>query len=555
MKKKSEKNQEPRTAAESWPFKIISASGAAWNSSWVEVPDRYGLPAAWCYSNKISYSPGEPVNLFISSTVPKLDIAIQKDGLIPVRLTSWTGVSVDFQKIAAQSYMNGCGWQETISLELPEDVAAGAYILEMRDPSRESNEPALGHHIFFVRSNKGRSDKTVLLVASTCTWAAYNDWGGASHYIGLHPGYPDGFSPILSSQRPWARGQVWLPSAAPRNVPKTRPRRPEQPYWGSKEWAFANGYSRCYASAGWATYERPFLRWAEQAGYDVHVIAQEDLELNPEYVEAYPCMAFVGHCEYWSAPMRRTVDAFVDRGGKVARFAGNFFWQIRLREGGPGQVCYKSQARDHDPVRHENPELMTSLWEDPMIGYPGAQTFGVNGTRGIYAATFGIAQRSTRGFNVFRHKHWSLEGTGLGYADTFGDEASIFAYEVDGLDYTFVDGLPVPTGKGGTPEGLEIVAMNWASNSEYGLPEHSYQLERGDTEARFIASILETTPGPSVETADKYSRGSGMMVSFKRGSGEVFCAATCEWVRGLIESDFYTDRITRNVLDRFLLSD
>jgi hypothetical protein len=42
------------------------------------------------------------------------------------------------------------------------------------------------------------------------------------------------------------------------------------------------------------------------------------------------------------------------------------------------------------------------------------------------------------------------------------------------------------------------------------------------------------------------------VVSFERGKGEVFCAGTCEWVNGLIEKDFYVERITRNVLNRFL---
>lgn len=29
------------------------------------------------------------------------------------------------------------------------------------------------------------------------------------------------------------------------------------------EWAYAYGYSKKYASAGWASYERRFARWAE----------------------------------------------------------------------------------------------------------------------------------------------------------------------------------------------------------------------------------------------------------------------------------------------------
>ena len=37
--------------------------------------------------------------------------------------------------------------------------------------------------------------------------------------------------------------------------------------------------------------------------------------------------------------------------------------------------------------------------------------------RGIYAGFGGYAQRSGRGFQVFRQDHWALEGTGLSYAD------------------------------------------------------------------------------------------------------------------------------------------
>ena len=43
-----------------------------------------------------------------------------------------------------------------------------------------------------------------------------------------------------------------------------------------------------------------------------------------------------------------------------------------------------------------------------------------------------------------------------------------------------------------------------------------------------------------------------MMVSFKRGAGEVFTAATCDWVVGLIDRDPFVEKVTRNVLDRFL---
>jgi len=45
--------------------------------------------------------------------------------------------------------------------------------------------------------------------------------------------------------------------------------------------------------------------------------------------------------------------------------------------------------------------------------------------------------------------------------------------------------------------------------------------------------------------------GSGMVASFTRKKGEVFCAGSCEWVSGLIHKDIFTMIITRNVLDKF----
>ena len=53
------------------------------------------------------------------------------------------------------------------------------------------------------------------------------------------------------------------------------------------------------------------------------------------------------------------------------------------------------------------------------------------------------------------------------------------------------------------------------------------------------------------ETLAKSYHGSGMMVSMRRGRGEVLTAASCEWVMGLKRNCPYTQRITRNILDRF----
>jgi len=43
-----------------------------------------------------------------------------------------------------------------------------------------------------------------------------------------------------------------------------------------------------------------------------------------------------------------------------------------------------------------------------------------------------------------------------------------------------------------------------------------------------------------------------MIVSFKKGLGEVFHAGSCEWVAGLLHHDPQVEKVTRNVLSRLL---
>ncbi|AMS45456.1 N,N-dimethylformamidase beta subunit family domain-containing protein [Aminobacter aminovorans] len=541
-------NSPARPGKGAWPPRSISGGGTAARSTWAEIPSSDGAPAAWCYTDQRSYRSGETAHLFISGTVSSVDLRIYKDGDAPSDKTSWTNVAILFQPVPESSFSTGMGWQKTVSIDLA-GYEPGAYIVELREAGASCKNSALAHHIFFVRATVA-DPAALLLIAATSTWTAYNDFGGASHYRGFNPDYPLGASPKLSTERPWARGQVWLPDGAPRVAVPLRSSKPTPPRYEWLDWAYANGYTRYYASAGWPSYELPFLKWAERAGYSVHVIAQDDLELHPDCLDGYKCAVLVGHDEYWSMPMRDAIDEFVDGGGRVARFAGNFTWQIRLENEGRDQVCFKSTAPDLDPLRDTNPELLTGAWEDPRINHPGASTFGVNGLRGVYAGFGGMAPRSPGGFNVFRPEHWSLKGTGLVYADMFGDEAGIFGFEVDGLEYTFKDGLPVPTQADGAPQGLEIIAMGWATLSEGGLPEHAYAQFLGDADARYAASILDGRTDD--EAVGKRSRGCGVVVSFRRGAGEVFCAGSCEWVRGLMNEEFYTGRITRNVLDRFL---
>ena len=507
-------------------------------------------PEIWCYTDRLSVAPGETLRLHVSSTAPHFDLRIERDGAIADVVLSKEGLSAQYHESPADCSIVGCGWPVAFELTVPADWRSGGYLVTVRARDEVGTE-AVQHHIFVVRPADAGPRAPLLMIASSCTWTAYNDWGGSNHYEGITG--PDGrdFSPVLSTERPLSRGFAWLPEGAPRVPLKSPPPPGAPPRYPHMEWAYANGYSKKYASAGWASYDRHFLRWAEAAGYQVDLASQHDLHYRPDLLSGYQGVIFVGHDEYWSWAQRDAVDRYVEGGGRVARFAGNFLWQIRLEEEGRRQVCYKYRALDEDPFagtaeRH----LTTSCWEAEPVGRPGAATFGLTALRGVYAGWGGCVPRGSGGFTVYRPEHWLFAGTDVHYGDVFGSEARVFGYEVDGLDYEVRGGLPYPTGLDGEPEGLEILAMGLATTREEDHGNPGTDLFIGGDDARFKAMILhgEATP----ETVDRVTRGSGMIVVFSKGAGEVVHAGTCEWVAGLKARDATVERITRNVLDRFL---
>jgi hypothetical protein len=496
----------------------------------------------------LSYGQSETVNLHVATTADVFDIEIVRDGEQPHVVFAKSGVKGLWPETPQNCSVVGCGWPVTIGVEIPREWRSGVYrvVTHVRDREREVSH----QHLFIVRGSTERRNRGILLVAATSTWIAYNDWGGSNHYDGITGPKSDQFSPVLSIERPWSRGFVVLPQGAPRIPLTTPPPIGAAPRYPHMEWAYANGYSKKYASAGWASYERHFVRWAETNGYVVDIVSQHDLHFQPELLEGYDCVVIVGHDEYWSWEMRDAVDGFVDNGGKLARFGGNFLWQIRLEDDGKRQACYKYTARTDDPLRDAGQRhRTTTCWDAPEIGRPAALTMGLSGTRGIYAGWGGCVPRGAGGFSIYRPDHWAFEGTDLYYGDLLGASSRVFGYEVDAVDYVVENGLPIPTHKDGAPNGIEILAMGLASVIEEDHGNLGADLFIGDGDVRFVAEAV--LGEASTENIDRMKRGAGMIATYKRGRGQVFNAGTCEWVAGLIARDPAVERVTRNVLDRY----
>lgn len=501
----------------------------------------------WGYTPKMSYRPGETVDLHVSTTAETWDLEIGRDGAEYEVLLTETGLPGRHHPTPEDCSAVGCGWPVARSVAIPDHWPPGGYLVTLR--ARRGEDAVEEHHLFLVRAAADAPKPPHVLVCATGTWVAYNCWGGSNHYEGVAGPERNAFSPVLSTQRPWSRGFCKLPEGAPRAL-RERPHRPgEMVRYPYMEWAYSYGYSKKYASAGWASYERHFARWMEAEGFRFDTATLHDLHADPGLLRDYACAVFIGHDEYWSAAMRDAVDAYVEGGGRAARFAGNFLWQIRLEDRERRQVCYKHDAA-RDPLAGTDRErLVTGPWDMAPALRPGASTFGVNGLQGVYGGLGNCVGGGAGGFTVYRPEHWAFDGAGIGYGDVLGAEARIFGYEVDGLDCRFDDGLPYPTCSDGAAPEIEILALGPAVNIEadHGVWGETLYIGATDAAAKAQALFGAVTP----ETLDACKRGNGVIVSWRRGGGEVFTAATCEWVAGLIRRDPQVMRVTRNVLARF----
>ena len=498
---------------------------------------------------RMSFDPGETVEFYGSATADNWSIQIYRDGFQPEMVHESFDLPGTFATTSETAYMDGCDWPVVHRWPIPADMRSGFYRV-VSTCRRQDGGRFVQHHFVVVRPTQATRSGRILLMLATGTWTAYNDWGGANHYFGTWGPNGNEGSPILSMKRPWTRGMLWLPKGAARITVSPLPQMNDAPRYPSKEWGYSGGWGQYYAAAGWAQFDRHFAVWAESEGYRFDTITQTDLHCRPELLDEYSCLVCCGHDEYWSWDMRRTVENFVERGGGFARFGGNFLWQIRLEDEGREQHCWKFKAPTMDPVRDDpgRKHLLTASWESAAVAWPGASTVGVNGCHGVYGSWGGFAPRGSRGFTVYRPEHWAFSGTDLRYADVFGAEAGIFGYEVDGLDYTVRQGLPYPVPAPGIPDGIEILAMSPAVLFEY---EHEGEGTRYYVRDSDLNGLAELDGEEFLAARRKYQYGSGMLVGMNRGRGEVLTAGSCEWVVGLTRHDAFTQRITRNALDRF----
>jgi hypothetical protein len=504
-----------------------------------------------CYTDKTSLRPGETFSLHASADAGPCRLEIVRVGAERDCVLILDDIPVAAHPVPDAADRLGCNWPAAASVEIGPDWRSGYYDLILSDVMGGTT-----HHFVCIKAGVGRAQRMALVLA-TNTVHAYNAWGGANAYCDVDALMSrraplaeamEGAIGVLSSQRPISPLLLAPPEGMPRLVNMAKRDFGARPWAGADPaWSRAHGQSPYDGSAGYlGKWEHAFVRWAETAGYAFDYLTDYDLDQFPTILDPYDVVLLVGHSEYWSGPERDRIDGFLDRGGRLAIFSGNTaFWKVRWEDEGRTLVCHKWKGETAEAT---TPDRATHLWSHPMFARPEAQTTGLSFIFGGYHRLGLCAARGVGGYTVYRPDHWALDGADLFWGDVFGDEIPLIGYENDGCAITFgEDGLPAARPGLGVPADLEIIAMAPAAFAESPSPYRSLiPPEQLDVVARIAYG------DDSPESQARVMRGHAVMASFRRGRGEVFNAGTTEWAHGLAAGDPYVERITRNVLERFL---
>ena len=379
-----------QTAGAGWVKRENAKAGStAWK---INANEQAGETQLAGYADHVSVGAGEPLRLFVTTSARSFTVKAFRIGWYGgdrARLV-WTSPSVPGRRQAAALI----GTDRTVTTRWAPSTTVdtsgwpeGSYLLLLTD-SR-----GLKKYVPFTVRSKSVSGRLVLVNAVT-TYEAYNRWGGYSLYGG--PGNNFGTrSSKASFDRPYDENGARILTQ----------------------------------------YEWPIIAEAERDNLPLAYLTSLELDSDSHALDGARGMVSMGHDEYWSVGMRRTVTKARDAGTNLAFLGANsMYWRVRFEPGVLGAnrvvVGYKSAAQD--PVK--NLASTTTMWRS----YP--KPLAENSLTGMLYECFpahGALVVNDAGFFL-------LQGTGATKGARY---AGLVGTEIDRA-------YPVP----GTPQNLQVIA-------------------------------------------------------------------------------------------------
>lgn len=244
-------------------------------------------------------APGEAIDFHITVDPPQqFSVDIYRighyggDGAAQITTSPRLSGIVQPAPLTADRTVSCHHWWQSWRLQIPSYWSIGAYVAVL------TTVDGYRSHIPFTVRDDQPAD--LLLVLPDVTWQAYNL-------------YPEDGRTGASLYHAWDEQGGLL---------------------GEEDAAVTVSFDRPYAGAGLPLHvghAYDFIRWAERYGYDIAYADTRDLHAGRVDPARYRGMVFPGHDEYWSVPMRRTVERARDGGTSLVFLSANtMYWQVSL---------------------------------------------------------------------------------------------------------------------------------------------------------------------------------------------------------------------------------
>jgi hypothetical protein len=460
----------------------------------------------YAYTDKLSYKPGETVNVYVNSPT-NYSCSLIRNGLKREFVYEIGNYPPIYQDIPNGLFVDkGLNWSKAFSFTISVDVKSGLYSLFFN-----SVQPNKSYSLSLIISpivTSGSINKKILVLSSSNNWQTYNIWGGRSRYRNFE-------NPGISSlkQKLWALGIRFLPESIKSAIKKSLGEKAilsvkDHPNaFQFKKLSINRPHPNCsiydqdvYSefTSHLAAGEWRILAWLEREGFDYDLIGGYELHCNPAILANYKTFILSTHSEYWSKEMFSSLKNFYENGGSIFNLSGNSIYrEIEFFDDGSLR-CVSLRFND------------TAEDESQLIGV----RFDMRG--------YG----SCTAFEVKKPEHWAFNGTNLKENDLFAQKS--LNHNVKNLKSSFdIDPASSP--------GMANLIGNGGSGWE-------------------TDKLTTTAPKDFILLAkgkNKNNGGADMIIRETTGKGIIFSASSITFGGSLL-IDRPASVIVKNVLDKAL---
>jgi hypothetical protein len=383
------------------------------------------------YADTTSAQPGDVVTLFVATSAPTWHVEAYRMGWyggMQGRLI-WTSEEtsslwqIDMSTDSATK-MSRALWAPSLTFTIDNAWPTGSYLLKLVSSTSEA-------HYVPLTVRRDSTSASLVVVSAVTTWQAYNPWGGCTLYQCFIGNLRDRAT-VVSFDRPYAASYNW-------------------------------------GSADFLTHELPLISLIEELGIDTAYVTDIDLHssaldgdgsTNPVLVNRTALLT-TAHDEYYSTPMRSSLERARDAGINLAFFGANAVYRhIRLEPNGeslPFRQLVNYRTAEDDPMTSQDPLQSTVQWRNDPINKPESALIGVQ----YFAAGVKTAMK------LVNTDNWVFAGVDLSSGTSL---KNLVAIEADGLGHSNQE-----------PDNLEVLASSPVKykNARYNHAMTYYSADSG----------------------------------------------------------------------------